>query len=193
MEIHVKKRLFIAIKINFSNDIINTLNDTKKILNDEKIKWVNFDQFHLTLKFLGDTDTNLIPKIISRLNNITSLFKPFNLNFKGFGIFKNFNNPRVLWVGIDKNEHLTSLHKLIDTSLNSLGFEKEKRDFNPHLTLGRIKFLKNRKKLMDYILKNSKKELEIFQVNEFFLIESILKREGPTYIDIKDFPLKIKD
>ena len=189
----MKKRLFIAIKINFSNDIIKILNETKKYFNNEKFKWVNFDQFHLTLKFLGDTDTSFIPEITSNLYNIASQIQPFNLNFKSFGVFKDFNNPRVLWIGIDKNESLVILHKLIEDALDTLGFEKEKRSFNPHLTLGRIKFLKNRKKLIGYILKHSKTEIESLQISEFYLIESILKKDGPTYIDIKEFTLKIKD
>jgi 2'-5' RNA ligase len=183
------KRLFIAIKLNFPYVIINQFNEIKSLFIKEKIKWVNFNQLHLTLKFLGDTDTELIPEITKIIEKVSQNSSKFNLNFKGTGIFKDFKNLRVIWIGIDKNPHLFNLHKAIDNELSKIGIKPENRRFNPHLTLGRIKYINNKKKLIDFILKNTNRNFIEIQVNEFYLIESILKKDGPTYIDVERFTL----
>ena len=173
----------------FSENILSNFNELKTLLKNEKVKWVNFNQFHLTLKFLGNTDSSLIPEINKSLENISGNFQPFSIHFKGYGVFRNFSNIKVIWMGLEKSNDLINLYKAIDSEMENLSFEKEKRDFNPHLTLCRIKFLNNRKKLIDFILRNQNISFQHFEIKEFFLIESILKETGPTYINMRKFNL----
>ncbi len=185
------KRLFIAVKLNLAKNIINDFSEIKNIFSTERIKWVNFNQLHITLKFLGDTEPELIPEIKSILTKVANNFSGLTLHLKGVGVFKNFKNPRVLWVGIEKNIILKNLQREIDKNLSLIGIPSENREFNPHLTLGRIKYINNKKKFIDFILKNSNRSFTEININEFYLIESILRKEGPIYIDLERFPLHL--
>jgi len=91
------------------------------------------------LKFLGDTDESLIQNIQSALNEIAAQFEPFNLTLRSVGAFPRLASPRVLWVGIERNEALLDLQKKIESALKPLGFLPEKRAFSGHLTLARLK------------------------------------------------------
>ncbi len=184
-----KKRLFIAIKIDISKELKNFIISLKKELSSEKIKWVDFKNFHITLKFLGDTEENLIPNINEALQKAAKSNTKFTLQLKGIGVFKTIANPRVLWIGIGKNEKMINLFNCIEDNLEILGFQKEKREFNPHLTISRIKFLKDKKVLLNHILKNSNKEWDKIEIEKFTLYQSILKKQGPTYLEIKNFNL----
>ncbi len=184
-----KKRLFIAVKIEISKELKNFIVALKKELSNEKIKWVDFKNFHITLKFLGDTPENLIPQIEKALKNLSKNFHKFEMQLQGVGVFKDIANPRVLWIGLESNETLKELYQQIEENLETLGFKKENRNFSPHLTIGRIKFLKNKKGLLEKILKNCDKKWNKFEVKNFILYESILKKEGPTYIELARYEL----
>ncbi len=184
-----KKRLFIAIKIDISKELRNFIISLKKELSSEKIKWVDFKNFHITLKFLGDTPENLIPQIEKTLKNISKNFQKFDMQLKGIGVFKDIANPKVLWIGLEKNETLNELYLQIEKNVEILGFKKENRNFSPHLTIGRIKFLKNKNILLEKILKNCNKKWNKSEVKNFILYESVLKKEGPTYIELEKYEL----
>ncbi len=184
-----KKRLFIGIKIEISNELKNFIISMKKEFSNEKFKWVDFKNFHITLKFLGDTPENLIPQIDSVLKNIAKNFNKFDLQLKGIGIFKDITNPKVLWIGLEDNKILTNLFNNIDKNLEFLGFKRENRKFSPHLTISRIKYLKNKKALLQKILNNCNKNWNKISIKEFILFESILKKEGPIYIELAKYEL----
>ena len=184
-----KKRLFIGIKVEIAKELKNFIIDLKTNLKDEKFKWVDYSNYHLTLKFLGETSENLIPQIDNVLKNIAKNNQKFSIQLSGIGVFKNISNPRVLWIGINESEELNSLFNSIEDKLSLLGFKKEKRDFNPHLTIARIKFLKNKKFLLNKILNNCDKKWNQSPVNEFILFESILKREGAVYNELERYSL----
>ena len=184
-----KKRLFIGIKIDISKELKDFIINLKKEFNNEKFKWVDYKNFHITLKFLGDTEERFIPHISKALKMSAESNSKFTLQLKGIGVFKKIANPRVLWIGIEKNEKMINLFNSIEDNLEILGIQKEKREFNPHLTISRIKFLKNKKGLLNHILKNTNKEWDKIEVAKFTLYESILKKQGPTYLEVENFNL----
>jgi 2'-5' RNA ligase len=92
--------------------------------------------FHLTLKFLGDTDESIIPGIASNLDEI--VLGPMEFAFTQPGVFPKISNPRVVWQGIEC-EGLASLARAVDRIVQGFGFEPEEKDFVGHLTLARIK------------------------------------------------------
>jgi len=105
-----------------------------------RISWVKPESLHLTLKFLGDTPANRVDEIAAALQEITATSTPFAADISGSGAFPNDKAPRVLWVGINNDSGtLLKLTKAIDERLHRFGFAKEKRDFTPHLTIGRVK------------------------------------------------------
>ncbi len=184
-----KKRLFVAIKPNFSKENLKFIREIKEFFSDEKFKWVENKNIHLTIKFIGETEEQMIPVIENALEKVIKKFQPFEFNIKGLGVFKNIATPRVFWMGIEKNEYLKKIFINIENVLESFGVRKENRDFNPHITIARIKNLKNKKRFLEFLSKNIDKNIQKIYVQEIILMESILKKDGPLYIEKKKFKL----
>jgi len=145
-----------------------------------KLSWTKPGNWHLTLKFLGDTPEERLPglkKIITDLE-----FGSFFIQGSGAGFFGSKGVYRVIWLGLKNDVHsLISLAEMIDQNLADLGFEREKRPFKGHLTLARIKYFHRKdpwNELTDYI---SKLDWPDFEVKEVVLWQSILSRSGPEY------------
>ena len=184
----MKKRIFIAIKIESSAFLLKILEEIKTCLDREKIKWIDPDNLHLTLTFLGDTEEILISKIKAALDNIKSV--QFNLEMNSLGVFRNINFPAVLWVGIMPNKIMTDIKTAIDFQLINIGLSIEARVFKPHLTIGRIKNITDKKNLEILLKKFSNKNIAVQLVSEIILYESILSSEGPIYKIIYKSSLK---
>lgn len=104
------------------------------------VRWVKPDNMHLTLCFLGETKPQKLPQLQQMLDVVAQGKRPFPLTLTQFGCFPNCQNPRILWVGIGGAiSPLKHLQKHIQTKTVELGWQAEKRPYNPHLTLGRVK------------------------------------------------------
>ena len=108
----------------------------------------------------------------------------------GLGIFKNINNPRVFWIGILHNKNLLYLKKEIDRILNEFGFEPDNKDFKPHLTIGRIKYLSDKEKVKTIMKNYENFSFGHVQISDFIFYESILTSSGHIYKEISMFKLK---
>ena len=118
------------------------------------IIWGKSENFHLTLKFLGDTPESKIPELQQVVTKAVKGIEPFAINLRGFGVFPDKRAPRTLWIGIEGDlEVLLDLTKKIETEVNQLGFPPEGKPFRPHLTLARIK--KNQRVAGEAIVKAS--------------------------------------
>ena len=148
------KRTFIAIKIKAETTLLKVIYDYKLVLKDSQIRWVDENNLHLTLKFLGNTNENLIKPICEKLENIAGNQKSFSLDLCETGLFKNLKNPRALWIGINESPELDKLKFDIELAMEKLGFEMDIKNFNPHLTIGRVKHLENKHFLKNLIEKN---------------------------------------
>ncbi len=126
-------RLFVA--IDFSEQVKEDL--SRLCFGLPGARWVPTDQLHLTLRFIGEVDGALFLDIREALNDISA--EKFSLSLKGLGHFPPRKTPRVLWVGIERNEQMVRLRNRIEAALVKLGLEPEKRKFSPHVTLGRLK------------------------------------------------------
>lgn len=149
------------------------------------IKWVEFENLHITLKFLGEIDEKKKEELSPILSEISKKYKPFNVSLEGLGCFPSPRNPRVLWVGVGEGDkELIRIAKELENSLIRYGFKKEERKFHPHLTIGRIKtFCK-----VDDILERPIKT-DSFLITSLILFKSTLKPEGPIYDELNRFPL----
>ena len=185
----MSKRLFIAFKIKPQKNLLQTYYELKQNL-EGKIKWVDDRNFHITVKFLGETDENLIPEISNILTSIAEKYPKFNISIENIGTFPNPFKPRVLWFGVKTDEFVPQMAKEIDFELTRLDFEEENRIFTPHLTVARIKFLKNIDTLQGFIEENSGKIFQKDLIKELILYESILQPQGPVYKPLKIFALK---
>jgi 2'-5' RNA ligase len=178
------KRLFAAIKIHPSTRFINVLNEISSSLRHERIKWVEPENMHLTLKFFGETDEEQIPAIILALQTAVSISKPFILKIAKTAIFGSRYDPKVIWFGIEKHPALDNLAKNIFTELQKCGWQPDRQNFVPHLTIGRIREIKDKQLFQKIISNFSTLEIQEEVVTEIILYESILRREGPLYIKV---------
>jgi 2'-5' RNA ligase len=149
------------------------------------VKWVNVEGIHLTLKFLGNIPSLKVDEITGAMSNIVKGIPPFQLETACLGVFPNIRRPNVFWIGISGDlDKLSSLQERIDSVLEQRGFPKEKRAFNPHLTLARIKedaSVQNRQEFGKLIENKNFSAKYQFEVNSVFLMRSQLLSGGAVY------------
>lgn len=185
-----KMRSFIAIPCpdELKNKILEFQDQLK---NTGKIKFVERENIHLTLKFLGDVPENEIKEIIEILDLISKdeNNKKFKINLCGAGAFPDENYIKILWIGVSSGrEEILDLHRQIDFQLKSIDFKKDKK-FHPHFTIARVKFLKteDKKEVQKVLLENSGTAFCDFEVCGFKLMRSELNSSGPIYSVVKEF------
>jgi 2'-5' RNA ligase len=132
------KRLFIASKIEFDNELANVLNEIKESLTEETIRWVEPSNLHLTFHFLGNTIEDKIPILIELLADTAKKSNSFEIEIESFGVFKNYTNSNSIWFGFMRNENLNTLKYLLDRNLEKLNYPLKNQSFKPHLTIGRF-------------------------------------------------------
>ena len=104
------------------------------------LRLVKPEGVHLTLKFLGSVPATQVDSIVDALSQVASTQPPFTMALDGVGTFPDRGAPRVLWVGIGGDlPAMRKLHRRLDAALERLGYEPEAREFNPHLTVARIR------------------------------------------------------
>ncbi len=188
-------RSFIAIEIDSLNKqkITNIISQLKK--SDAIVKWAKENQMHLTLKFLGDIKESDVEKISANLKSIADNFNTFSIKFSKIGGFPNMQKPRVIWLGIDKgSEYLKLLNNKIEDNLEKLGFAKEKREYSAHLTLGRIKSLKNIQNLTKIINEINLDLNDEVKIEKIILFQSALTPKGAIYTPLSEHPINnLKD
>ncbi|MCF7796971.1 MAG: RNA 2',3'-cyclic phosphodiesterase [Lentisphaeria bacterium] len=154
-----------------------------------RVKWTNLTASHLTLTFLGDTQPDFIEEMSPKIQRICEDFIPFQLALRETGVFPHANHPRVLWVGVeDESVSLSALKKQIDEIMIAAGFDIDRRHFVPHITLGRVKFLKPASELLHSLLSTALPPL-IWRVESVNWYRSELKPTGAEYSTLKVFNL----
>lgn len=145
---------------------------------DLAFKWVAPENLHLTLKFLGNIDEEQIIKIKQAITKVSGKFAAFEVSFDSFGFFPNERKPRVFFIGTTREKLLKNIVAKLEEELEALGVEKENR-FKSHITLARIKNLKNIICLKEKI-KNIRMDKK-FPIDEIVLYKSTINEEGPVY------------
>jgi 2'-5' RNA ligase len=158
-----------------------------RVRSDEhtSVKWVNPESVHLTLKFLGNIDPELIPDIGRAMSQATSGLGPVGLELSELGAFPNLRAPRVVWVGLEGDiSTLRVLHRQVEDRLAELGFPPEGRAFSPHLTLGRVRqgaARPEQQRLAQAISSAKLDERAAFEAGSVSLMRSTLTRAGAIY------------
>lgn len=138
-------------------------------------RWVDEDQLHLTVRFIGEVDGGIFHDIKEGLEAVR--VAPFSLRLKGLGFFPPRGMPRVLWVGIEKNPQLVQLRNKVESRLVRIGLTPEGRKFAPHITLARLRDTPPNK-LGNFLAGNGLFETSAFAVQEFLLYSSRLTPKG---------------
>jgi RNA 2',3'-cyclic 3'-phosphodiesterase len=183
------KRIFIALKVEAEPALLDMRSYLKSGLRTDNIKWTSVGNIHITLAFLGDTHESLINALITMLSEKCRGYGKYSLTLKGCGLFRSFNDPRIIWTGIEPSDRLIQLNESIMDGLKRLNIKMEDRPYNPHLTLGRIKHLNDKDLLKTLIDRFQNTELQIVPVTDVILYESILLQSGPVYKPLAKFSL----
>ena len=144
------------------------------------VKWVEPRGMHLTLKFLGEVEEQLLPDIRNGMAAACEGIQPFTIRLRGTGVFPDAKRPRVYWAGIEGPPSLLELQARVDAEMQRLGFDAEEREFRPHLTLARIKDPMGKQRMTDALLSYAL-ESEPAEVRELLLMRSHLSSEGARY------------
>lgn len=146
------------------------------------VRWVKPEALHLTLKFLGNMQLDMIPLVSERMEAVLVQERAFDLQVKNLGVFPNPRKPRVVCAGVhDPTAMLPPLADSIETALEPLGFAREGRAFKAHLTLGRVKSTDRAAALNVTITRNSSFATPPFRVDHAVLFQSRLTPVGAHY------------
>ncbi len=179
-------RSFIAIELPAAvKQELTTLEDILKKRCPQVVRWVDPQSIHVTLKFLGDMDSDRIDEINMAMDEATQGMSPFHLELKYVGVFPNLNRVNIIWVGATGDlDKLTFLQKQIESNMEQLGFTRENRDFTPHLTLGRVRDYASqddRKKIGQVLSQTAFASAQVITVNSVNLVKSQLTNTGAVY------------
>ena len=152
-------------------------------------KWVESEQLHLTVRFIGEVDGLIFENVAYALSTVRC--EPFEIKITGMGFFPPRKVPNTLWAGIEKNDNLKQLHDKVESALVRAGLDHEKRKFAPHITLARLKDTPV-EKVAAFLAGYGPMSLETFQVEEFCLYSSFLSSNGAIHQKEAEFPLKPK-
>ncbi|MEN3039203.1 MAG: RNA 2',3'-cyclic phosphodiesterase [Candidatus Kryptonium sp.] len=186
----MKIRTFIAVDVpeKIKDEIFEIEKELVKSVG-EGVKWEEKEKFHITLKFLGDVNEEAIDSIYKTLNEKLNGFGKFSIIYKGIGAFPDIKNPRVIWIGCeDPTGKLFELQKIVEEKMSELGFEKEDKEYHPHITLGRVKKPKNINNLIKKI-ETINFEARTGEVAEVLIMRSDLKPTGSVYTVLKKIKL----
>jgi RNA 2',3'-cyclic 3'-phosphodiesterase len=153
--------------------------------------WPRPEGVHLTLKFLGEMPETRIPEVMNGLRTAAEGIGPFQLEVKGVGTFPNPKNARVVWIGLGGDvEKLVKLQLAVEDAMARINMAREERKFTPHLTLGRIKFIRSRDKWLKALDECKDISLPGFDVTGISLMKSELKPSGAVYTEMGRVELK---
>jgi len=156
-----------------------------------EVKWVAPQNLHVTLKFLGDVDAGEIQQVCRAVEQAVADAAPFEFEVRGAGAFPDTRRPRTVWLGIGQGSHqIIALNERIEPPLKKLGFPKEARQFQPHLTIGRIRRGgPGVAELGELIAEHEDLDIGRTLVGEAIVFSSQLGRSGPTYEALARAPL----
>ena len=181
-----KLRAFIAIDL--SDEVVSGAVELARKLAPSApgVKWVERENLHLTLKFLGDVKENETWKICQAIQKSVANLPTFDVQFQGAGAFPKLQRPRTLWIGAGEgSKSLSELYNAIDDAMADLGFARDPKRFLPHLTIGRVKqpgpWLRDVSQIIE---EYSELDIGYATVEEVVLYSSELTSDGPIYSPI---------
>jgi 2'-5' RNA ligase len=181
-------RCFIAIRVPGAvrKAIAETMDILKKSGAD--VKWVPEENVHITLKFLGSTNEASIGEIKESLHRSVAAYRPFSVRITGTGYFPAGRRPRVVWIGIDDAGTVSDLQRNVEEVMVKFGYEREKRPFSPHLTIGRVKSDKRLAEMLKMLDTFREKRFGEMEIKEITLMKSELRSAGAEYSSLAEIP-----
>lgn len=175
-------RLFVA--INLPRRLRRELGGVLRPLREGDLpsRWVAPGQYHVTMKFIGETTAEVRDEAADALGRIAGAYTPFEARLRGLGAFPSLRRPRVIWVGVEPSAQLRALKHDLEHGFARLGVEREARAFRPHVTVGRAD--DDASASVFRPLERFAGELQLdesFEVESVELMRSRLRPDGPVY------------
>jgi 2'-5' RNA ligase len=149
-------------------------------------RWVDPGNFHLTLRFIGETGGDVAADIDEALARVRA--RRLTLQLVGTGIFGGGDKPRSLWVGVERCPELVALRDKIEQALIRVGLAPEPRKFSPHVTLARLRN-PALEELGGFLAEHARFRADPLPVEGFSLIASLQTKAGSVYEDQAEYPL----
>ena len=147
-----------------------------------KIRWVAPGNMHVTLCFLGDIADDLLAEVCEAARQVASRHQPFDFDVRGVVCIPPGGRLRMLWAGVDESGgEMTRLQADLADALAGLGLPKEERRFRPHLTLARVKFMKDSGGIRSAAAGQAQTDFGTVRAAQVTVYSSKLSAEGPTY------------
>ncbi len=176
-------RLFVAVDLPAERAAaLKTLRDP-----DLKARWTASDQYHVTLRFLGDADERRTEQLQTRLEDID--LPSFQLGGEGLNVFPSKRKPRVLIAHVNEEPGLMTLQDLVDEAIVEMGFDEDPKPFNPHVTLGRLQKASPRD-VRRYLNKHGAFSIDPFVATDFRLYASVLEEDGAVHTLLRTYRLR---
>ena len=175
-------RTFIAVELAapMRNRLVKLQQELAPAAHD--VKWVESENIHLTLKFLGEVDETDLYEVCKTIEKAVRDEAPFEMSIAGVGAFPTARRPRVVWAGVTEGDRaLIRIHKVLDQALRGLGYASEDRPFTPHVTLGRIRRTDTSPSLQAAIESQSLWKAGQCTVREVLVMGSQLTPDGPRH------------
>jgi RNA 2',3'-cyclic 3'-phosphodiesterase len=151
------------------------------------VRWVPPENFHLTLRFIGEVDGGVFHDVDASLAGIRA--PRFSLTLSGVGHFGNGRSLRALWAGVAKEPALHHLHGKVESAVVRAGLPAEGKKYTPHIALARPKARPPVNKLQSFLAANNLFRTPPFEVTQFFLYSSFLGSESATYHAEREYEL----
>ena len=189
----MKQRHRIFIAINLPGDIKKVLSSYEKKWRELPAKWVNQDNLHITLIFLGDLTDLELGEVCVATKDVVEKYKSFNLNLNKISYGPNEKlPPKMIWVSGEKSKELLVLKNELESSLlEKVNFRPENRGFTPHITLARISSFGFRAMEIEERPEVNENIDLTFTVESIDVMESVLKKTGPKYTIIESHQLQL--
>ncbi len=178
-------RLFFALELSVQQKHI--LHDLQNKLKSKLsgVRWVNPENMHLTIKYLGDTNEELLENLKLAIREAVSSSEPFSIKYGRCGVFPSPQKARVIWVGVNEgNVETLNLHEKVESAIVRLGLAHEKRVYSPHLTLGRVRYQLSPSAVESMVAENTLFETVCATIDGLVLFQSHLTKQGATYIPL---------
>ncbi|MBN1514950.1 RNA 2',3'-cyclic phosphodiesterase [Candidatus Sumerlaeota bacterium] len=154
-------------------------------------KWVEPENLHITLFFLGQIPAQQASAIKAALQQMAAPMSSFVFRLKRLGVFPHERQPRVLWLGVGKGEEpLKALQKSVVQAIRPLGFNPEGKPFHPHVTLARMQSIKAVRPLMDLVRSHHLADCGESVADRVVLFRSELLPGGPNYTELASVALR---
>jgi RNA 2',3'-cyclic 3'-phosphodiesterase len=164
----------------------------KKETPPKALKWVDTENLHLTIKFIGEINEDKVAHVKQILSNTLASQNAFDIEISGLGMYPNKNNPRVIWLGIAGRKPLIQIFNSLDQALTTLDIRPEGRDFAPHLTIARVR--RNTDKATVIAIGKTLSQFKVeplgaVTIDQVHLYQSVLEPSGPIYTTLHSVSL----